>query len=845
MAGGLYCYTSGHSLSNRCRIIGWQKCTSWANLASVYLSLGDADLAVSYANKSVDIAKMLDNDASCFLTIGTLVTLGNCYWQKYEFQTSKVHFESALELTKQARIEGGKVLATAHIGLGMCARKREALTMEAAQEEHEQEVEHFTRALELFTDENDLGGMAAALNNLGTAYQHQAWEYPPCLKTSLETAITYLLRSLDIKCGLEDPLVRASSQANLGKCFASLSEVDEENSTAHLEKARSYLEAAVSVNEKVWSNLSHQSHLMSFMDSYSLQTCFYMLQGVHILQGDAREAFAVSEQAKARVMTHAFVTETSSNQTDPEGTLHAADVECLSNEWNCTFVEFTIVPGSHSEHLLTWVFQPGQEMELFESKFNIKNDGSVEALTSAMYDTIKVVSEQLRTESPEEHVDIECNECHVRQGVRYRHVTGEYYLCEDCFNAADTEKQEACMPFLSCIVFDEKMYTQIQARLEAEQFNTLCDEKVLVMGTKTYPLASCRKIICATLLEELHAMLIKRPLTGNIVFVPTGSLFDVPFAALRSLDDKAASSFTIVPLIQNATSITIAPSITSLKMLHLRPSFSSNKVILIGVSESAIVPVRLDGVTAEVAIVNQASDQAGLECDSLMEQSATVDSVSRKCESSQAAVIHFTCHGLKEEVKDDDVWMPGALALSDGLLYAEDIAKWKIQAQLVILSCCDSNRGKRSAEGESALARAFLLAGAQSVISTQWPLNDRHAPAMMQQLYDGILQGRPIAECLADVMRRSEETGVEVDTWAVFSYFGFPQKSLTMRAPTMRAPTKTAQVFSEVTRPTCHPWTRGFVFSMFFVLILGSLLKKTLRQNVTASMLRLGQVSIA
>ncbi len=107
------------------------------------------------------------------------------------------------------------------------------------------------------------------------------------------------------------------------------------------------------------------------------------------------------------------------------------------------------------------------------------------------------------------------------------------------------------------------------------------------------------------------------------------------------------------------------------------------------------------------------------------------------------AVLHFATHGLKENELDCD--SPPALVTSiadneasDGLLSFEEIAGLSLDANLVVLSACNTaasastartrQTGFRSELGQAAtlngLARAFLVAGSRAVLTTHWAIPD-------------------------------------------------------------------------------------------------------------------------
>ncbi len=115
-------------------------------------------------------------------------------------------------------------------------------------------------------------------------------------------------------------------------------------------------------------------------------------------------------------------------------------------------------------------------------------------------------------------------------------------------------------------------------------------------------------------------------------------------------------------------------------------------------------------------------------------------------------VLHFACHGLI----DEKVPFRSALVLSaagapneDGLLQAREIYTLKTSADLVVLSACQTGKGRmEKGEGILGLARMFFYSGSKSVISTLWPIEDKSTSVFMDSFYRHLLKGRGKAEAL-------------------------------------------------------------------------------------------------
>ena len=68
------------------------------------------------------------------------------------------------------------------------------------------------------------------------------------------------------------------------------------------------------------------------------------------------------------------------------------------------------------------------------------------------------------------------------------------------------------------------------------------------------------------------------------------------------------------------------------------------------------------------------------------------------------------------------------------ILKMSDVQAVRVRARLVVLSCCHSGRGEVKAEGVVGMARAFLYAGARSVLMSLWAIDDEATLLFMKRL---------------------------------------------------------------------------------------------------------------
>lgn len=117
---------------------------------------------------------------------------------------------------------------------------------------------------------------------------------------------------------------------------------------------------------------------------------------------------------------------------------------------------------------------------------------------------------------------------------------------------------------------------------------------------------------------------------------------------------------------------------------------------------------------------------------------------------NQTRFIHFATHGyfdatnagfscimLYPAVTDDD----------DGILYTKEIYNLSVNAELVVLSACETGLGKVfRGEGTMGLTRAWLYAGVKYVLASLWRVNDKATASLMKNFYFYLIEKRQTVE---------------------------------------------------------------------------------------------------
>lgn len=112
------------------------------------------------------------------------------------------------------------------------------------------------------------------------------------------------------------------------------------------------------------------------------------------------------------------------------------------------------------------------------------------------------------------------------------------------------------------------------------------------------------------------------------------------------------------------------------------------------------------------------------------------------------------------------------------LLYTSDDVVAALHADLVVLSACQSGLGSsRLSEGTIGLPRAFLGAGARTVLASLWSVNDEATALLMQRFYEYWLDGasqRTKAQALWRAQNdvRADPRFAHPRYWAAFQLVG-------------------------------------------------------------------------
>ncbi len=288
-------------------------------------------------------------------------------------------------------------------------------------------------------------------------------------------------------------------------------------------------------------------------------------------------------------------------------------------------------------------------------------------------------------------------------------------------------------------------------------------------------------------LRQLHQLLIdpiadllpKTP-TETVVFIPQDELFLVPFAALQDGNGQT--------LLERHTIVT-APSIQVLQLTQqLRQQVTASQPGALLRGKAVIVGnPTMPKLRTSSGGWEQLSSLAGAETEAqaiaqLLNRSAIIGSQARKSvvmqQMADAQLIHLATHGLLDDVQR--LGVPGAIALApdgnrldtDGFLTASEILEMKLKAELVVLSACDTGRGKITGDGVVGLSRSLITAGVPSLVVSLWKVPDDSTSFLMTQFYKNLQTTSDKAQALRQAMLATKEQFADPIHWAAFTLIG-------------------------------------------------------------------------
>ena len=718
---------------------------SYGNLGSDYRSLGQFKTAIDYHKQDLEIFKEVGDKAGEGRSYGNL---GSAYRSLGQFKTAIDYHKQHLEIAKEVGDKAGEGasygnLGNAYLGLGQfkTAIDYHKRLLEIAKEvgdkagegrsygnlgsdyrslgQFKTAIDYHKQDLEIAKEVGDKAGEGRSYGNLGSDYH--------CLG-QFKTAIDYHKQHLEIAKEVGDKAGEGASYGNLGNAYLGLGQFK----TA-IEYHKQHLEIAKEVGDKngIAQALCHLA--TNFERQKCLQTALDYYISSREIFNNVRASFLVHHNWK---ITYRNVCKTAYNGV-----------------WRVLLLK-----GEHVKALLA------------------AEEGRAQALRDIV--DLKYSFRQTRTWSNSR----KCSDClslrNVSSDVVFLAITGPYIALWTIRNGEVVQSrikhvnnflyQRELEVYITSLNKAASLQVSARAAVEWEKSSTQVGrvEKGTSDGSPrnatTNALRKLYDIIVAPIADLIDG--------DELVFVPEGPLCLVPYAALVDSNSRyLCESFRI----------RVIPSLTILKSISDCPTELHNKTGALLVGDPCYKQVlyqgdllnQLPGARKEVKMIGGILGIAPL-----VGGEATKEEVFRRI--SSVALVHIAAHGKKET--GEILLAPNTRRTTcqaeeeDYLLTMRDVLRAGLRAKLAVLSCCHSACGEVMAEGVVGIARAFLGAGARSVLVSLWAIDDDGTQEFMKHFYGALEEGKGTSEAVNQAMKcmRESETFSKGYYWAPFVLIG-------------------------------------------------------------------------
>ncbi len=735
------------------------------NIGNIHLEQGDPTQALELYQQSLTLLEAQGNKGRVAIT---LYNMGYVYYDLSNYARAMEHFQKSLTLAGAIGDQEGVAWALNSVG-----------NVYMSQGNYAQSLDYYRQGLALSEKLGDKEGVATMLDNIGLVYNKQG-DYAPALE--------YLRKSLALREEMGNREGIARTLKNLGNVH--YNQFDYAPALEYFQKSLALREAlgnkngiavALSNIAKVHQKQGRQAPALDFAERAAALARQIgeteVLWRARLMSGAAYRA--LNQPAQARLAFEEAVATVETLRTSVAGgeeeqqrffasrvSPYHAMVDLFVAEGRAT--EALAFAERAKARVLLDVLQTGRvnvtkALTTREQEQELKLRAELSSLNTQ-------VSTASRPEKPDQAKLGELKSLREKARLNYEAFQTSLYAAHPELRVhrgeapvIEAEEVAALLPdagsaLLEYVVTDEVTFlfavTKGQGKPAAEvQVFTLPvkrDELIKQIEAFRQQLAG-RDLGYHASAMKLHALLLKpaqAQLKGknNLVIVPDDKLWDLPFQALltrtnRFLIEEAALAYT--------------PSLTVLREMTKRRrkwnvDEASATLLALGnpllgkeTRERATLALRdekldpLPEAEEEVKALGQLYSAAG----SKVYIGAEAREDRAKTEAGQARILHFATHGTLNNASP----MYSHLVLAqgdkneDGLLEAWELMELDLKADLVVLSACETARGRFGAgEGMIGLTWALFVAGVPATVVSQWKVESASTRDLMVSFHRGI-----------------------------------------------------------------------------------------------------------
>ena len=719
---------------------------AYGNLGNAYHYLGDFQKAIEYHERHLKISKEVGDRAGEGRAYGNL---GNAYYSLGDFQKAIEYHERDLNISKEVGNRAGEGRAYGNLGNAYYSLG-----------DFQKAIEYHERYLKISKEVGDRAGEGRTYGNLGNAYDSLG---------DFQKAIEYHERHLKISKEVGDRAGEGGAYGNLGNAYQSVGD---------FQKAIEYHERHLKISKEVGDRAGEGGAYGNLGVAYKNLGDFQKAIEYH------ERCLKISKEVGYRA-----------GQGTAYGNLGVAYESLGEFQKAVQYYKHSVVAFDHIRGNLIskdeWKISLKNtydyiNLRLWELQF--KEGKVTEALLTADQGRAQALNDLLELKYGLKGLRPEIGTLYARPSDFASYLppnTAFMGIGKGGIVLWVNEKGKEIQTRRSKIDISVTTYFQSLLETTHEEIGVRADvncedrslsnpsDKKLVEERSSEP-KSCPSYFQTNSLQTFYNVVIDpiRDLlhSDEVVIVPQGPLCLAPYAAFMDLKSK---------YLCETFRIRLVPSLSSLRLVQNCPADWHSKTGALLVGDPWVQEVVYEGMTLgqlkwaekEVQMIGEI-----LQTEPLVGKQATKDEVLTRI--SSVALVHIAAHGKMET--GEIALAPNTTrssvnpAREDYLLSMKDVLKAKIRARLVVLSCCHSAWGEVKSEGVVGIARAFLGAGARSVLVSLWAIDDEATMEFMKVFYKQLVHGRSASEALNDAMKSMRESDRfnAVKYWAPFVLIG-------------------------------------------------------------------------
>lgn len=282
--------------------------------------------------------------------------------------------------------------------------------------------------------------------------------------------------------------------------------------------------------------------------------------------------------------------------------------------------------------------------------------------------------------------------------------------------------------------------------------------------------------------KELYDQLLLSPLQtlrknksiSKLKIIPHGFLFHLPFEILIPDFDEESVSFKNLPYVIKDYEISYDYSLARANFFAKRSNYGLNNFM-------SIAPEFNNQDFSDLKYNRKEAKSLAQMMSGTFIETAEATETKFKSVANDYSIIHIASHSF---IDFDDpreskiVFSKSDLdSLDDGSLYINELYNMDINADMIVISSCNSGVGKiSSGEGALGLNHAFAVAGCPSLVVSQWKVDDTATAELMKLFYSGLKDGQSKSAALRSAKLKFLEKASPYQTnpffWAAFVQIG-------------------------------------------------------------------------